>query len=693
MTDLVVSRDRLYRLMPSLYRLRDASVGEPLRALFAVLESELSNFEDDVAGLYESYFIETCPEWVVPYLADLLDVRGLPPSRFLSARAYVAHTMGYRRRKGTLSALPDLNRDVTGWPTRAVESFPLLSRTQHLLNPRLQNVRTPLLRNLDALALAGSPFDSVQHTLDVRRKYHPGKLSLYQWRRFSIRARGHQAALLTAVDPNTASVLPFSFHPAGLSTALYSPGIPISDADNLAAQEASYPGPLRPVAIQAELSAWERAAGLGVPPESPVYFGTLPVFRVVLERADQSRTEIKPADMVTMTIAPQSGPVVLPARVGTPYQAGVDVAQGYLALPRDLAPAGTRVLVDFSYGAAAEIGGGYPHSPSPFAEDAANFELISVRGGETSATSCVLSDALAQILPSDSDTPRAVVLQIEDSLNYRLKDITLGRNISLELRAAAGHRPFLVKYTSATLGAPLTGAPAVTATLGDGATLSLDGVYCPRFFAIRVAPGAQARCDLHHVNANEFQMQAGGSGCALLFSARRSQLGFLREGAGLQLTAEIMDSVITQVMLPGSSVTLRGCTVLTSTSVRELTHAQDSLFAGTVTTKSAVGTLRYCYVPPGSVTPPGYRCLPDVVAREGGDPSLCRPVFAAQKPEHSERYRLAPVTHRALFVGSSDGGELGVMHHVGARQRERAQQEALADYLPLNLEAELYSAT
>ena len=68
--------DRLYNLLPSIYRLRDASDGKSaLRALLAIIESEYQALEDDIGGLYDDWFIETCAEWVVPYIGDLLGVR------------------------------------------------------------------------------------------------------------------------------------------------------------------------------------------------------------------------------------------------------------------------------------------------------------------------------------------------------------------------------------------------------------------------------------------------------------------------------------------------------------------------------------------------------------------------------------------------------------------------------------------
>src|SRR5579872_6004476 len=121
--------DRLYNLLPAVYRVRDAAQGEPLRALLSLIQQTHDTVEKDIAALYENWFIETCAEWVVPYIGDLLGVRPLyavSPDTF-SARAYVANTLDFRRRKGTAAMLEQLALDVTGWPARAVEFFQLLA--------------------------------------------------------------------------------------------------------------------------------------------------------------------------------------------------------------------------------------------------------------------------------------------------------------------------------------------------------------------------------------------------------------------------------------------------------------------------------------------------------------------------------------------------------------------------------------
>ena len=111
---------------------------EPLRALLGVIEAELDRVEGDIDQLYDDWFIETCEEWVVPYIGDLLGVPGLHPLDVagLSLRSYVANTLRYRRRKGTASVLEQLAHDVTGWPAHAVEFFRLLATAGQMNYPR-----------------------------------------------------------------------------------------------------------------------------------------------------------------------------------------------------------------------------------------------------------------------------------------------------------------------------------------------------------------------------------------------------------------------------------------------------------------------------------------------------------------------------------------------------------------------------
>src|SRR6202035_1727223 len=100
--------DRLYNLLPPVYRERDADQGFPLQQLLQVIEEQANVLQEDIAQLYANWFIETCQDWVVPYIGELI---GHKPVRRMNAsssagvlvqRRDVANTIEYRRRKGTL---------------------------------------------------------------------------------------------------------------------------------------------------------------------------------------------------------------------------------------------------------------------------------------------------------------------------------------------------------------------------------------------------------------------------------------------------------------------------------------------------------------------------------------------------------------------------------------------------------------
>ena len=115
--------EKLYELLPAIYRKRDEELGKPLEALLSIISDQVKILEQDIEGLYENWFIETCDKWVIPYIADLIGARSLNQlnKSSLIQRAYVANTIGYRRRKGTLAMLEQLAQDVTHWNAKAAE--------------------------------------------------------------------------------------------------------------------------------------------------------------------------------------------------------------------------------------------------------------------------------------------------------------------------------------------------------------------------------------------------------------------------------------------------------------------------------------------------------------------------------------------------------------------------------------------
>lgn len=169
---MTVRPDRLYELLPVVYRMRDAEQGYPLRDLLRVLATQANVLEQDIARLYDNWFIETCDDWVVPYIGDLLGYTSLPEAatldetggprraglgRVLAPRADVANTIDARRRKGTLSLLEDLARDAAGWPARAVEFYRRLGWMQHLDHQHPHRGGTADLRDPGLLNASAGP--------------------------------------------------------------------------------------------------------------------------------------------------------------------------------------------------------------------------------------------------------------------------------------------------------------------------------------------------------------------------------------------------------------------------------------------------------------------------------------------------------------------------------------------------------
>jgi hypothetical protein len=202
---------RLWDSLPEIYRALDSvddAVAGPLRELLNRIGVQAAVVRRSIDGLWADQFIETCADWVVPYLGALVavgPVTGLDPR---GQRLDVANTIGWRRRKGTLPTAAAVARDITGWDSRAVEGFRRLARTRHDLDPlpgaagcTEALTRTPPggfadLRSGPGALLAGGPFDQVFHHADLRRgtgaagHLSADKLVVYCWRLLSLEVTG-----------------------------------------------------------------------------------------------------------------------------------------------------------------------------------------------------------------------------------------------------------------------------------------------------------------------------------------------------------------------------------------------------------------------------------------------------------------------------------------------------------------------
>ena len=349
--------ERLYALLPAFHRVRDAEQGEPLRTLLGVIETELERVETDIAGLYENWFIETCDEWVVPYLGDLLGVRPIRPidSAGVSTRAYVANTIAYRRRKGTALVLEQLANDVTGWPAHVVESFKRLTTTQHVNHIRPLPTATPSLRDAAAAEWADGAFDPFSHTADMRSAARGGRhainhVALYLWRLRSYRLGGGDPGDEAAdfVSARRDGTVGWRVHPVGCDAPLFN--IPRTEtAITQASAEEDVPGPLRALALHADADRLRRGVNT-----SPLLFLTddASVLRVFVRLAGNPAPMEVPRDAMYACRLPRPRP-------GTPVPAlamALDPQRGRIAFPEGLPV--DEVWTQYSYGFAGDLGGG-----------------------------------------------------------------------------------------------------------------------------------------------------------------------------------------------------------------------------------------------------------------------------------------------------------------------------------------------
>jgi hypothetical protein len=201
------TRVPLYQRLPEIYLIRDAGQTPPdqLRAFLASVEQAFGAIHENIEALYSDLFIDTCDDWVVPYIADLLGTSHLKGER-RSLRADVADTIALRRRKGTLGALERLAANLTGWPCRCVELFQNLAWSQHLNHQRPDIGGAPPLglpsstrftvprggtvpvRDPAMLSLLGTPFDPFAYLPDVKRAddgavhFSLPNLAIFLWR-------------------------------------------------------------------------------------------------------------------------------------------------------------------------------------------------------------------------------------------------------------------------------------------------------------------------------------------------------------------------------------------------------------------------------------------------------------------------------------------------------------------------------
>jgi hypothetical protein len=729
--------DRLYDLLPALYRLRDADRGYPLRALLQVISEQVNIVDADIAQLYENWFVETCQDWVVPYIGDLVGYTPLydigQPSGVQSSRAQtreriliprreVANTLRFRRRKGTISVLEDLSTAVAGWPGRAVEFYRLLSFTQNINYLRLRRGRTVDLRDGDALDDLGSAFDEVAHIVDVRcigarhfpEFYNIPSVGLFVWRLKTYSVTQAPAFCGEQQSPNC-----FVFSVLGNDTPLYnrSQSTSIHPPGKL-----NLPTPITRRGLECfEASEASETETSG----TPYYYGDGKSFEI------WTGSPRKPVDASSIVVADLTDWTYRPL----PGQVAIDPKLGRIAFP----PTQTRrqgVWVSYNYAFSADMGGGeYERTLS----QPAVYNLYLV--GEQEAFTRI-NDALTRWR---SDKPPNAVIEITDSGVYvEPISVSLNPGQTLQIRAASGNRPvirLLNWQTSApdnlTIeGLANTDTPSAEPTSWftlDGIVVTGRGVQVQGDVAgvtIRhstLVPGWGLDCNCDPTRPTEPSLELDNAPNCLriehsIVGAIQVNRDEVREDpCRIYISDSIVDATSADSIAVGapeklcafSILDIRRCTVFGMVQTHAIEMAENCIFMGVITDcRRQQGCMRFCYVASGSRTPKRYECQPDLVERavlalaqqdslnNAERIALLQQERARVEPEfNSTRYgtptycQLSDHCATEITRGADDQSEMGAFHDLYQPQRVANLRARLDEYTPAGMTAGIIYAS
>ncbi len=431
---------RLWESLPAIYQALDTATFAgldtagsggtgPLRELVNRIGTQIAVVRRSIDGLWADQSIETCADWVIPYIGDLVATRLVTGLDARGQRLDVANTIGWPRWKGTVTTLDAVAGDITGWGVHVLEAFRRLARTRHNLDPRVGGrtlaiaglgagetllaaerliepvTRTPAggfadLRCAPGALLTGGPFDQAFHHADLRRGggaagwYGAEKFLVYCWRLLSLEVTGGTPV------PVSGSDLEYVFDPTGREIPLFLP--PPQGTANITGTTDAWqvPGPLTSSLVRV-------MAAMGVP----------------------AGYEVSGATPSNGNVDPEAGRF----RLGT--------------------PASSTISVSYYYGFSGQIGAGTvdPASTAPLH----TASEIPVLGGSG------LDSALQQAQGGDTIT-------VTDSRTYSAVSPATVAPGPLTIRARPGQRPVIRLAEH---------APPWMFTGGEGAQLILDGLF------------------------------------------------------------------------------------------------------------------------------------------------------------------------------------------------------------------------
>jgi hypothetical protein len=731
--------DRLFDLLPLVYRMRDADQGYPLRDLLRVLGTQADVIERDIDRLYDNWFIETCDDWMVPYIGDLIGYTSLPEAatlgqqgadaarlgRVLAPRADVANTIGARCRKGTLSLLEDLARDAAGWPSRAVEFHRLLGWMQHLGHLRPTRGGFAGLRDpgpLQSLRWQQGAFDPFAHTVDVRRmaslrgrgRYHIPHVGL-----FAFRLRSYPVTITPAYCVEDIGPRCYTFSVLGHDSPLFQRPVAEAGPSHIA-EEHNLPVPLRRFrfaergakADYANVSAELYGAGKSVlvfAPDWPTKGQGVPVPRELLVPCDLSGWRYH---------VPRG-------------KLAIDPERGRMAFPANQRPK-HGVWVSYQYGFAGDLGGGEYARRTPELEDALRYVVHATlpqgktplpKGHFDSLTEALAAWTAAKDAAESTGAPRsrALIIELAESGVYEGRiDLQLEPGEAIQIRAAERTRPVL-----RLLDLRASHPDAMTISGQGGSRVLLDGLLIAgRGIEVQgpadeqgaatpqgdlcellirhctLVPGWALQCDCNPKRPGEPSVTLSGTRAALRIE--HSIVGPISvtspmprsEPSSVSLCDSILDATgfdrvalgAPDEMVAHVEARFARCTVIGEVQAHAIAHAEDSIFAGKVRVlRRQHGCMRFCYVAAGSRTPRRFHCLPDK--------KPLKPQFMSTRYGSVDYMRLTDGCSVEIRTGASDRSAMGAWHDLYEPQREANLAMRLEENVPAGVDAGIIFAS
>jgi hypothetical protein len=663
-----------------LARLERKRLRGPLEALLAILAEQVAGLEENIEQLYDDQFIETCADWVVPYIADLVGHHPLDPQlqrRLGSARAEVANTIRFRRRKGTAAVLEELAVNITDWDAAVVEFFLRLATTQYLNHLRHDNT-TVDLRRVDQLEAVGTPFDRLSHTADARRidtrggRYNIPNVGIFLWRVKSWTLTDSPAARVDARR--------YLFSPLGANTQLFHAAERETEVTRLA-EPLTVPLPITRRALRRELG---RLYGPGRSLSIQVGSRVLTIDEV--EACDLSDTGPDPETSAWA----HSGQT----------KVAIDPVLGRIAFPSDTTEP---VLVTYYYGFTAALGGGeYDRTeteerPEPVREVPRDRTTITEALSDVAGAGTVEIDgsgahreAPALMAAADGRLVVRAANEVRPLLDLGGSDLVVGGGDSGEVILDG----LLISGGRVVVPAQVNGEPnrlqrlrLVHCTLVPGGRLTRAGLPGPAPTSVEVAASNVTveieRCIVGGLRVTD--ESSASLSDSIVDSLGRTNVAYAATGG----TGD--DS--------GGPLTVDACTVIGKLRTAELRasnaifHAalaeSDTWSAPVIVERRQSGYVRYSAVPWNAQLPPRYNCQP----RRHEDAERIVPRFTSLRYSDPGYGQLHAGCPHEIRCGAEEGGELGAFYELFAPQRAAGLNVRLDEYLRFGLEAGLIYAS